>query len=100
MTGVQTCALPIYYVRKNAIETDTITYDELGRIKSITLDNLVVDKNLDIRVKSANGKMACLFSAFGLQITDAENHSVVYRNHKIEGTENDQIAPYDIAISD
>lgn len=88
------------YVRKNAIETDTITYDELGRIKSITLDNLVVDKNLDIRVKSANGKMACLFSAFGLQITDAENHSVVYRNHKIEGTENDQIAPYDIAISD
>lgn len=62
------------------------------RGQDVELNELVLDKKLDVQVKSTNGKdFSCLFSAFGAQIVDTKNGNSVFRNTDY---------PFDIAVSD
>ena len=62
------------------------------RGQDVELNELVLDKKLDVQVKSTNGKdFSCLFSAFGAQIVDTKKGNSVFRNTDY---------PFDIAVSD
>lgn len=62
------------------------------RGQDVELNELVLDKKLDVQVKSTNGKdFSCLFSAFGAQIVSTKNGNSVFRNTDY---------PFDIAVSD
>ena len=73
-----------------SIDTNNKYADFRGQ--DVELNELVLDKKLDVQVKSTNGKdFSCLFSAFGAQIVDTKNGNSVFRNTDY---------PFDIAVSD
>ena len=73
-----------------SIDTNNKYADLRGQ--DVELNELVLDKKLDVQVKSTNGKdFSCLFSAFGAQIVDTKNGNSVFRNTDY---------PFDIAVSD
>ena len=49
--------------------------------KDVEISKIVLDKKLDVQVKSTNGEdFSCLLSALGMQIVDKENGNSVFRN--------------------